>query len=120
MKYFLLVFFLMSLTNIAFSFEGCGEYLFKGKLIEDRLALNKVKYLVNEGTQSSMSFSISEKDDFLNLSAFFNQPTEFKAKILKPMDGTIGIIKDIKEIKLRYPNPLIDVGIKKLKSIQCE
>lgn len=95
---------------------------FRGKLVEDPKTFYKVKYLVNEETQSSMNFSISEKDDFSKVGVFLNQPTMFKAKILKPMDGTIGLIKDISEIKLRYPNPLLhagDTGIMKLSSIQC-
>lgn len=123
MKYVLTILFLTLNTSASASmFEGCGEYLFRGKLVEDKKSFNKVKYIVNEATQSSMSFSISEKDDFHRMAAFFNQPTMFKAKILKPMDGTAGAIKDITEIKFRYPNPLLhagDTGITKLNSIPC-
>ena len=106
----------------ASSFSGCGSYFFKGKLIENHKGSNRIIYIVNEGSQSSMTFSISAKKDFMKISSFLNQPTSFKAKITKVMNGTIGSIEDIEEIKLRYPNPLIDTatGITKLSLFQCK
>ena len=110
------------LVLVVFNLNCIKEGFFKGKLIENHKGSNRIIYIVNEGSQSSMTFSISAKKDFMKISSFLNQPTSFKAKITKVMNGTIGSIEDIEEIKLRYPNPLIDTatGITKLSLFQCK
>lgn len=122
MKYFLMIFCLvLGFYANASLFEGCGEYQFRGKLIAALEEFHKVKYVVNEGTVSAMTFSIPDNDDSMKISLFFNRPTSFNAKILKPMNGTKGEIKSLTEIALRFPNPLRpeDTGITKLSSLDC-
>ena len=107
---------LWSTTLFAQDFEGCGVYVFKGVLRED-------KYIVNEGTKSEMVFELADNQDFLNLSVFLNEPSTFKGRIIKQMDGTRGLLKGSSEISKRFPNPLdtsADIGITKIKSSVCE
>jgi hypothetical protein len=107
--------FFLSSILFAQDFRGCGDYLFRGVLKED-------KYIVNEGTKSEMVFELIDNEDFLKLSAFLNMPSSFKGSIIKKMDGTKGVVKGSTEIFRRFPNPLNpkDTGITLIKKSVCD
>jgi len=114
--------FLISFPLFAQDFSGCGEYKFKGILKYDEKAPLKMSYIVREGTGSQMTFSLVNKADVTTLAAFIDKPSHFKAKILKPMDGTKGELGAPVEIGLRFPDPLSasDTGIEKIKTLKCQ
>lgn len=120
MRLKVLCFWLFTMQNLH-AFEGCGQYQFRGKLIQEKSGHFSVTYIVNPGTRSQMSFSLSEKNDFFNLMPLLGRPSQFKAYIESPMDGSKGMIKKLTEISLRHPNPLSpdDTGIKKLSGVDC-
>lgn len=113
---------LISFPVFAQDFTGCGEYKFKGILKYDEKAPLKMSYIVREGTGSQMTFSLVNKNDVTTLAPFIDKPSQFKAKIVKPMDGTKGELRTPMEIGLRFPDPMSgsDTGIEKIKSVKCQ
>lgn len=113
---------LVSTSSWAQDFKGCGEYKFKGVLKQDEKAPLKMSYVVREGTGSQMTFHLVNKDDVVALAAFLDKPSQFKAKILKAMDGTKGELQGPVEIGLRFPNPLSDrdTGIERVGEMKCK
>lgn len=103
-------------------FEGCGHYLLRGTLLLDK-EHKLLIYSVNHLTKSELVFSIPNKNDLNIIAGFLNKSTAIKADILKKMDGTKGEIQNIKEVDVRYPNPLSgpqDTYIRLLQSKSCK
>lgn len=121
MKSFFILMILFSANAFAQSFEGCGEYEFKGIVRKDKSAPLGLVYVVNEETRSQLNFPITSFAEIKKLSLFINQPTQFQAKILKNMDGTKGEFSDSVQIEKRFPNPLLstDTGITRIKILKC-
>lgn len=122
MKCIFLITLVFSFNAYSQDFSGCGEYLFKGVLRHDEQAPLKLKYVVNENTNSQMIFTLLEKEDVKKLAIMIDLPTTMKANITKPMDGTKGVITFPSEIGRRLPNPLVskDTGITKIKNFKCD
>ena len=118
MKKMIFILMLVYVHSSVFGFEGCGEYIFKGKLKQES---GMMIYVVYEHSRSEMRFNIPLKEDVQKLALMLDAPSSFKAKILKPMDGTKGEIQDVNEISKRFPNPLSadDTGIKRTSSLKC-
>ena len=123
-KIFLLMIFCFSVSaEEQIGYKGCGEYLFQGKLVQDKKDKAKFVYVVNEGTFSEMTFVIPMREDFLKIAAYLKQPTRFQGFIFHDMDGTKGEVKNLSRISLRYPNPLVptkDTFIQWQKTVDCE
>lgn len=107
--------FVVSVNLYAGEFKGCGEYLVKGVFKKDET------YIVNENSRSQMIFELGEEEKAI-LSPLIGKSSSFKGKITKNMDGTKGKIRDIKEVTIRFPNPLApgDTGIIKLRDLKCD
>lgn len=120
MKYFLGSIFLFSFNVNAVLFEGCGEYSFKGIMKMDAES-KKMTYVVFQNTISQKVFEFADREDMVKLAPFLNIQTEFQAQILKEMDGTKGVLKNIKKIGRVFPDPLSgsDMELKKIKSLKC-
>lgn len=105
----------------ASEFEGCGEYAFAG-IYEGTETKGEFHYVVLKGTLSQLTFQVKKEADIVNLASQIDRATKFKAKILKPMDGTRGELEEITELEFRVEKPLdrSEFGIKKLKSLKCK
>lgn len=121
MKIIMLMIIFSSSQLYAGGFEGCGEYLFKGVVKIHKTARGALNFTVNEDTKSQMEFLVTDKKELQKLGILIDVPIEFKAKILKKMDGTKGEFVEATEITNRLPNPLLstDTGITKLRDLKC-
>lgn len=102
-------------------FVGCGEYTFKGVVRLHKTEKGALNFVVNEDTKSQMEFLVTDIKELQKLAILIDAPIEFKAKILKKMDGTKGEFIEATEISNRMPNPLLstDTGITKLRDLKC-
>jgi hypothetical protein len=111
-------------TSVLFSqeYQGCGEYLFKGILKDDKESPYKMNYVVNSKTKSEMIFEFSNESDLASLAILLDTPSSFKGKITKRMNGTKGVVKSPNEISKRFPDPLksMDTGIFQIKAEKCD
>lgn len=105
----------------AAGFVGCGEYTFKGVVRLHKTVKGALNFVVNEDTKSQMEFLVTDIKELQKLAILIDAPIEFKAKILKKMDGTKGEFVEATEISNRVPNPLLstDTGITKLRDLKC-
>lgn len=120
-RFFLFFSIVFSVSAFSQEFSGCGEYHFKGILKYDEKAPLKMSYIIHEGSLSQMIFYLVDKEDINMLAAVTEKPSQFKAKIVKKMDGTKGELRSPTEIALRFPDPLrsSDTGIAKIKNLKC-
>ncbi len=106
-------------------FAGCGEYLLRGVLVENKKEHKKFGlflYKTNATTKSEMQFIIKASEDITLISSYLDVPTEIRADINKKMDGTRGEINHIKKVILRKNNPLNPMknsGIDLISSKEC-
>lgn len=121
MKIFYTIVLIVIVLANAQAFEGCGEYLVKGILRKNRQDNFRVSYIIFEGSNSQMTMEILVQEDFLKIYSSLDKPTSMKVKILNPLDGTKGKIRDVIDIKPRVPNPLsaTDQGLEKINSLNC-
>lgn len=104
-------------AEVQSGFQGCGEYVLKGIVVAIKEPLENefpMKYKVNIGSKSEMTFSVKLRDDAILMGSYLKQPTTMKVEILEKMDGTIGVVDNIIKIGLRMPDPLnptSDTGI---------
>ena len=121
-KIIFLLFLLFTQSVFANDFLGCGEYLIKGILRQDKSLKNFFYYSVLEQTQSEIKFTFKKTEDLGLILVMLNKPSQFKGKILTPLDGTKGVLQDLSQIDHRFPNPLSakDTGIEKVKDLTCD
>lgn len=121
MKIIILLIVFSSSQLYAGGFEGCGEYFLKGVVRIHKTTTGALNFVVNENTKSQMEFLVNDKKELQKLAILIDAPIEFKAKILKKMDGTKGEFVEATEINNRLPNPLLstDTGITKLRDLKC-
>lgn len=112
--------FLIFMCN-SHAFEGCGEYLLKGKLQKDQQGHFRAKYIVNGGSRAQMTMEFQSENVFYKVFHSLDKPTILKVKILNPFDGTKGVISEVLEVMPRVPKPLsaTNEGIEKLTSLNC-
>lgn len=87
-------------------FTGCGDYVLKGKLV------NNI-YVINPTAKTEMTFTFTPQDLTL-MSSYLDVPTTLKVKILKKMEGNRGEISEVNGVSIRKPNlkdPYTDSGI---------
>ena len=106
-------------------FDGCGDYLLKGMVVEnsDKDKISSFVYKVNIGTKSEVIFDFKDSEDLLIVTGYLDIPSEIKVSINKEMDGTLGEIEHLEKISFRKSNPLEpsnDSGIFFKKAKPCK
>ncbi len=96
--------FLLTLESKA-NFQGCGEYLFSGRFFANPTTKH-LELVTNENSQSKSNFVVGKIEDLRKVRDYINHRVELKANISKEMDGMLGELEDIKNIKILPPDPL--------------
>jgi hypothetical protein len=115
----LLICVLFSAASVADPLGACGTYHLKGRLIPSKDLPARVVFVVNEGTRSETQFEIPNVEDLHRIGSHLNQPVELVADLKSPISGMRGKIFDIREIHLRAPNPLNDMGYTRIRPENC-
>jgi hypothetical protein len=98
----------------------CGIFKIVGKLSAPKGNHPGLRILVNQDTKNELSFEVPHQGDLSKLVSHMGQLLEFTATIKRPLEQMRGQIFDLKDIRLRNPDPLRDVGLIQISSMKCE
>jgi hypothetical protein len=118
-----LIFFSIKITNAVaetrtLRISDCGSYFINGKLVLGE----KFPYLVvNEKSKSEMRFKVNS-DSISKIVLLMNKNISLEASVTQ-LDGTQGVISNIKSVNEIAPNPLyneLSNGFSLIKKMECK
>lgn len=108
-------------TLVGAEFSGCGEYQFKGHLIQNKKNKSEFQFIVNGQTKSQMIFSFSDPSESHKLVPLLEKPVTFRGFILEQMDGTKGRLSAVTAIDKWVANPLSnEAGLQLIEKKSCK